>query len=243
MGKILRPMQRRRDVATVNDFAGGCVVTGRGVAGTGESGALPDRLYGRRPRSAWGNGCSSINWICIRLEIPPYASPYAAALTSGKHGWRIVVFLRDGGMTNVNWDSGYLKRPFQAASSDNFVLTPGTGKISASVSVGAMPKIAAAIMVPCCICHGAINFSERSGGTLCSLLAVAVGPGKCQGAADAGCRSQAPTGGCSALCGAAVPGNFEDNTLDLRVRPRFNLPWRMGRWGCRIACLLLASRL
>ncbi|HZC44230.1 MAG TPA: hypothetical protein VE195_08650 [Acidobacteriaceae bacterium] len=62
-----------------------------------------------------------------RLEIPPYASPYAAALTSGKRGWRIVVFLRDGGVTNVNWDSGYLKRPFQAASSDNFVLTPGTG--------------------------------------------------------------------------------------------------------------------
>ncbi|MES2221332.1 MAG: hypothetical protein V4587_10240 [Acidobacteriota bacterium] len=62
-----------------------------------------------------------------RLEIPPYASPYAAALTSGKHGWRIVVFLRDGGVTNVSWDSGYLKRPFQAASSDNFVLMPGTG--------------------------------------------------------------------------------------------------------------------
>jgi hypothetical protein len=62
-----------------------------------------------------------------RLEIPPSASPYAAALTSGKHGWRIVVFLRDGGVTNVDWDSGYLKRPFQAASSDNFVLTPGTG--------------------------------------------------------------------------------------------------------------------
>ncbi len=62
-----------------------------------------------------------------RLEIPSYASPYAAALTSGKHGWRIVVFLRDGGATNVSWDSGYLKRPFQAASSDNFVLMPGTG--------------------------------------------------------------------------------------------------------------------
>jgi hypothetical protein len=60
-----------------------------------------------------------------KLEIPPYASPYAAALTSGKHGWRIVVFLRDGGVTNVDWDSGYLKRPFQAASSDNFVLVPG----------------------------------------------------------------------------------------------------------------------
>ncbi|MHB1937900.1 MAG: hypothetical protein ACYCOR_15110 [Acidobacteriaceae bacterium] len=62
-----------------------------------------------------------------RLEIPPYASPYAAALTSGKHGWRIVVFLRDGGVANVDWDSGFLKRPFQAASSDNFVLTPGAG--------------------------------------------------------------------------------------------------------------------
>lgn len=62
-----------------------------------------------------------------KLEIPPYASPYAAALTSGKHGWRIVVFLRDGGVTNVSWDSGFLKRPFQAASSDDFVLTPGSG--------------------------------------------------------------------------------------------------------------------
>jgi len=62
-----------------------------------------------------------------KLEIPPYASPYAAALTSGKHGWRIVVFLRDGGVTNVSWDSGYLKRPFQAASGDNFVLIPGAG--------------------------------------------------------------------------------------------------------------------
>ncbi|HTU50402.1 MAG TPA: hypothetical protein VMF56_07395 [Acidobacteriaceae bacterium] len=65
--------------------------------------------------------------VLYKLEIPPYASPYAAALTSGKHGWRIVVFLRDGGVTNVSWDSGYLKRPFQAASTDDFVLTPGTG--------------------------------------------------------------------------------------------------------------------
>ncbi len=62
-----------------------------------------------------------------RLEMPPFASPYAAALTSGKHGWRIVVVLRDGGEANVTWDSGYLKRPFQAASSENFMLTPGTG--------------------------------------------------------------------------------------------------------------------
>lgn len=63
-----------------------------------------------------------------RLEIPGYASPYAAALTSDKHGWRIVVFLRDGGVTNVDWDSGFLKRPFQVASTDNFVLTPQIGK-------------------------------------------------------------------------------------------------------------------
>jgi hypothetical protein len=62
-----------------------------------------------------------------KLEIPPYASPYAAALASGKLGWRIVVFLRDGGATDVSWDSGFLKRPFQAASSDNFVLTSGSG--------------------------------------------------------------------------------------------------------------------
>ncbi len=62
-----------------------------------------------------------------RLEIPRYASPYAAALTSGKHGWRIVVFLRDGGVTNVDWDSGFLERPFQAANTDNFVLVPQVG--------------------------------------------------------------------------------------------------------------------
>jgi hypothetical protein len=62
-----------------------------------------------------------------RLEIPNYASPYAAALTSGKHGWRIVVFLRDGGVTNVDWDSGFLKPPFQAASIHNFVLMPTPG--------------------------------------------------------------------------------------------------------------------
>jgi len=62
-----------------------------------------------------------------RLEMPTYASPYAAALTSGKHGWRIVVFLRDGGVTNVDWDSGFLKRPFQAASTDNFVLMSRVG--------------------------------------------------------------------------------------------------------------------
>lgn len=63
-----------------------------------------------------------------RLEMPGYASPYAAALTSGKHGWRIVVFLRDGGVTNVDWDSGFLKRPFEVASTDNFVLTPQVGQ-------------------------------------------------------------------------------------------------------------------
>jgi hypothetical protein len=62
-----------------------------------------------------------------RLEIPSYASPYAAALTSGEHGWRIVVFLRDGGVTNVDWDSGFLKRPFQAASTENFVLMSSPG--------------------------------------------------------------------------------------------------------------------
>ncbi len=62
-----------------------------------------------------------------RLEIPSYASPYAAALTRGKHGWRIVVFLRDGGVTNADWSSGFLSRPFQVASTDNFVLTPRVG--------------------------------------------------------------------------------------------------------------------
>jgi hypothetical protein len=62
-----------------------------------------------------------------RLEIPNEESPYAAALTRGEHGWRIVVFLRDGGVTNVDWDSGFLKRPLQAAGPENFVVTPRVG--------------------------------------------------------------------------------------------------------------------
>jgi hypothetical protein len=62
-----------------------------------------------------------------RLEIPNYATPYAAALTSGKRGWRVVVFLRDGAVTNVDWDSGFLGRPFQVASTDAFTLLPHVG--------------------------------------------------------------------------------------------------------------------
>ena len=63
-----------------------------------------------------------------RLEMPHYASPYAVALTGGHGGWRLVVFLRDGGETNVDWDSGPLRRPFQAASTDSLVLVPNVGK-------------------------------------------------------------------------------------------------------------------
>ncbi|MHB8301663.1 MAG: hypothetical protein ACYDC6_02315 [Acidobacteriaceae bacterium] len=63
-----------------------------------------------------------------RLEVPTYASPYAVALTSGKHGWRIVVFLRDGGEANVDWDSGTLPKVFQLASTDALVLVPKVGK-------------------------------------------------------------------------------------------------------------------
>jgi hypothetical protein len=62
-----------------------------------------------------------------RLEIPNYAVPYAAALTSDSHGWHIVVFLRDGGVTNKDWDSGRLPHIFEEASTDNFVLTPRVG--------------------------------------------------------------------------------------------------------------------
>jgi hypothetical protein len=63
-----------------------------------------------------------------RLEIPNYASPYSVLLTSGRHGWRIVVFLRDGGVANVDWDSGFLPRTFQYASTDALVLVPQVGK-------------------------------------------------------------------------------------------------------------------
>lgn len=62
-----------------------------------------------------------------RLEAPGFASPYAAVLASGRHGWRIIVFLRDGGQANVNWDSGFLKHPFEVASTDDFVLVPQVG--------------------------------------------------------------------------------------------------------------------
>jgi hypothetical protein len=62
-----------------------------------------------------------------RLEIPNYATPYAAALTSDNHGWHIVVFLRDGGVTNEDWQSGRLPRVFEQASTDNFVLVPRVG--------------------------------------------------------------------------------------------------------------------
>lgn len=63
-----------------------------------------------------------------RLEIPSYASPYSVLLTSGRKGWRVVVFLRDGGVVNEDWDSGFLKRPFQVASTDSLVLVPRVGK-------------------------------------------------------------------------------------------------------------------
>jgi len=59
-----------------------------------------------------------------RMEVPSYASPYSVLLTSGRHGWRIVVFLRDGGVANEDWDSGFLPRTFQYASTDALVLVP-----------------------------------------------------------------------------------------------------------------------
>lgn len=89
--------------------------------------ALGQNGYTGADLQRMGQWLQSYHLELYRLEMPPFASPYAAALTSGKHGWRIVVFLRDGGVTNVNWDSGFLKRPFEAASSDNFVLMPEVG--------------------------------------------------------------------------------------------------------------------
>jgi hypothetical protein len=91
----------------------------RAVAQTGYTGADLQRI---------GQWLQFNQLQLYRLEMPEYASPYAVALTSGKHGWRIVVFLRDGGVTNVDWDSGFLKRPFEVASTDNFVLTPQVGQ-------------------------------------------------------------------------------------------------------------------
>ena len=63
-----------------------------------------------------------------RMEIPSYATPYSVLLTSGHHGWRIVVFLRDGGEVNEDWDSGALPKVFQVASTDALVLVPKVGK-------------------------------------------------------------------------------------------------------------------
>ncbi|MGC1782164.1 MAG: hypothetical protein WA708_06575 [Acidobacteriaceae bacterium] len=91
----------------------------RSLAQTGYTGADLERM---------GQWLQFHQLELYRLEMPDYASPYAAALTSGKHGWRIVVFLRDGGVTNMDWDSGFLKRPFEVASTDNFGLTPQVGQ-------------------------------------------------------------------------------------------------------------------
>ncbi|HEX4021455.1 MAG TPA: hypothetical protein VHX63_09940 [Acidobacteriaceae bacterium] len=63
-----------------------------------------------------------------QLEAPAYASPYAVALTGKRGHWRLVVFLRDGGEANVDWDSGSLKRPFQLANSDALALVPKVGE-------------------------------------------------------------------------------------------------------------------
>lgn len=63
-----------------------------------------------------------------RMEIPSYAAPYSVLLTSGHHGWRIVVFLRDGGEVNEDWDSGALPKVFRVASTDALVLVPKVGK-------------------------------------------------------------------------------------------------------------------
>lgn len=90
-------------------------MTPRVFAQTGYSGADLQRM---------GQWLQFNKLTLYRLEAPGYALPYAAALTSGRHGWRILVFLRDGGQANVNWDSGFLKRPFEVASTDNFTLVP-----------------------------------------------------------------------------------------------------------------------
>jgi hypothetical protein len=95
------------------------LTTPRVLAQTGYTGADLQRM---------GQWLQFNQLALYRLEMPEYASPYAAALTSGKHGWRVVVFLRDGGETNVNWDSGFLKRPFEVASTDNFVLSARVGQ-------------------------------------------------------------------------------------------------------------------
>lgn len=63
-----------------------------------------------------------------RLEIPSYATPYSVLLTGGHRGWRVVVFLRDGGEVNEDWDSGTLPKTFQLASTDALVLVPKVGK-------------------------------------------------------------------------------------------------------------------
>lgn len=63
-----------------------------------------------------------------RMEIPSYAAPYSVLLTSGHEGWRIVIFLRDGGEVNEDWDSGALPKVFQLASTDSLVLVPKVGK-------------------------------------------------------------------------------------------------------------------
>lgn len=109
-------MSRLRALRPLWMIALGCILAaGQAFAQMGYSGADLVRI---------GQWLTYHGMQLYRLEIPTYGTPYAAALTSDTHGWRVVVFLRDGGVTNKDWDSGRLPHAFEQASTDNFVVVP-----------------------------------------------------------------------------------------------------------------------
>ena len=90
--------------------------------------ALSQMGYNGKDMARIGQWLSFNELELYRLEIPSYATPYSVLLTSGRQGWRIVVFLRDGGEVNEDWDSGTLPKVFRLASTDSLVLLPKVGK-------------------------------------------------------------------------------------------------------------------
>ncbi len=181
------------------------IFSARGFAQMGYTGADLERM---------GQWIQFNHLEIYRLEIPSYASPYAAALTSGKHGWRIVVFLRDGGVTNVDWDSGFLERPFQAANTDNFVLVPQVGNhfgiaFSGCKAQDCAPGLWRAALSA--VEPRAVREEDR--GHVGCLLTILAGPEECRSPARSRRGPEAPAVGHRALYASCVSGIFLSQTM------------------------------
>ena len=152
-----------------------------------------------------------------------------------------MVFLRDGGVTNTDWDSGFLKRPFDAASTENFVLTPRVGtKFGVSFSGCDAQNCAgdygAVLYLPWSHQFFQKEVSPRS--VACSETLMDPQNAAALQTLDAALKRQqaGPT-----------------RTISLRHARRWGRSAalieagtgcrKMGGRGCMIACLLLASRL